>query len=103
MIIVGRGMRNVKKIAPNGIPELGGGYHLAPQPDMWNGGRVLDAAWIDECTAGHGRLAPLDRTGHPSGCFWGRQTYGIGERDVETIEARGNGGRLVEEGSAVAR
>lgn len=91
---------------PTGIPYMGGGLYLRPR-DMakfgqlyldggtWQGRRVLSEEWVRESTGKYGRLAPLERNGHQYGYLWWHHQYQVGDRVVETIEARGNGGQYI--------
>jgi CubicO group peptidase (beta-lactamase class C family) len=91
---------------PTGIPYMGGGMYLRPR-DMakygqlylnggtWNGRRILSEEWIRESWGKYGRLAPLDRNGHQYGYLWWHHQYQVGDRLIETVEARGNGGQYI--------
>jgi CubicO group peptidase (beta-lactamase class C family) len=91
---------------PTGIPYMGGGLYLRPRDmakfgqmyldgGMWQGRRVLDEAWIEESWGRYGRLRPLDRNGHEYGYLWWHHQYEVGDRTIETVEARGNGGQYI--------
>jgi len=91
---------------PTGVVYMGGGLYLRPRDmakygqlyldgGLWQGRRVLDEGWIDESWGRYGRLAPLDRNGHQYGYLWWHHQYDVGERTIETIEARGNGGQYI--------
>jgi CubicO group peptidase (beta-lactamase class C family) len=91
---------------PTGIPYMGGGLYLRPRAmakfgqlyldgGMWRGERVLSEEWVRESTQKYGRLAPLDRNGHQYGYLWWHHRYQVGDRVIETIEARGNGGQYI--------
>jgi CubicO group peptidase (beta-lactamase class C family) len=91
---------------PTGIPYMGGGMYMRPR-DMakygqlylnggtWNGRRILSEEWIRESWGKYGRLAPLDRNGHQYGYLWWHHQYQVGDRLIETVEARGNGGQYI--------
>jgi CubicO group peptidase (beta-lactamase class C family) len=91
---------------PTGIPYMGGGMYLRPR-DMakygqlylnggtWNGHRILSEEWIRKSWGKYGRLAPLDRNGHQYGYLWWHHQYQVGDRLIETVEARGNGGQYI--------
>jgi len=91
---------------PTGIVYMGGGLYLRPRDmlkfgqlyldgGVWQGRRVLDEGWIDESWGRYGRLAPLDRNGHQYGYLWWHHQYELGDRTIETVEARGNGGQYI--------
>jgi CubicO group peptidase (beta-lactamase class C family) len=91
---------------PTGIVYAGGGMHMRPRDmakygqlylggGVWLGRRILSEAWVRESWGRYGRLAPLDRNGHQYGYLWWHHTYEIGDRTIETVEARGNGGQYV--------
>jgi CubicO group peptidase (beta-lactamase class C family) len=91
---------------PTGIPYMGGGLYLRPRDmakfgqlyldgGVWQGERVLSEEWVRESTGKYGRLLPLDRNGHQYGYLWWHHQYQVGDRVVETIEARGNGGQYI--------
>ena len=91
---------------PTGIPYMGGGLYLRPRDmakfgqlyldgGMWRGERVLSEEWVRESTGKYGRLAPLERNGHQYGYLWWHHQYQVGDRVIETIEARGNGGQYI--------
>ncbi len=91
---------------PTGIPYMGGGMYLRPRDmakfgqlyldgGVWRGKRVISEAWVRESTGKYGRLAPLDRNGHQYGYLWWHHQYPVGDRVIETIEARGNGGQYI--------
>ncbi|UCF20547.1 MAG: serine hydrolase [Gemmatimonadota bacterium] len=91
---------------PIGIVYMGGGLYMRPR-DMakfgqlyldggtWQGKRVLSEEWVRESTGKYGRLAPLDRNGHQYGYLWWHHVYRVGDRTIETIEARGAGGQYI--------
>ncbi len=93
-------------VDPTGVPYMGGGMYLRPR-DMaklgqlyldggtWHGSRILSAEWIDESWGKYGRLEPIDRNGHWYGYLWWHHQYNVGDRSIETVEARGNGGQYI--------
>ncbi len=91
---------------PTGVVYMGGGLWLRPRDmakygqlyldgGLWQGRRILDEAWIEESWGRYGRLAPLDRNGHQYGYLWWHHRYDLGDRTIETVEARGNGGQYI--------
>jgi len=85
---------------------MGGGLYLRPRDmakfgqlyldgGLWRGERVISEEWVRESTGKYGRLAPLDRNGHQYGYLWWHHRYPVGDRVIETIEARGNGGQYI--------
>jgi CubicO group peptidase (beta-lactamase class C family) len=91
---------------PTGIVYMGGGLHMRPRDmakygqlyldgGVWQGRRILSEAWVRESWGRYGRLAPLDRNGHEYGYLWWHHKYEVGDRTIETAEARGNGGQYI--------
>ncbi len=91
---------------PTGIVYMGGGLHLRPRDmakfgqlflngGVWQGNRVISEEWVRESTGKYGRLAPLDRNGHQYGYLWWHHQYPVGDRTIETLEARGMGGQYI--------
>lgn len=90
---------------PTGAVYLGGGMHMRPRDmaklgqlhlggGLWQGHRILSADWVRRSTAEHGRLANVrDKNGY--GYLWWRHSYRVGERTIDSIEARGNGGQYI--------
>ncbi len=101
---------------PVGVPYMGGGMYLRPRDMLkigqmyldagrWNGRQVLSKSWVTESFGKYGKLEPLDKNGNEYGYLWWHENYQVGDREIATIEARGNGGQyifLVPELSAVA-
>ena len=93
-------------VDPTGVLYMGGGLYLRPRDmakygqlyldgGVWQGRRLLSEEWIRESWGRYGRLGPLDRNGHQYGYLWWHHQYPVGDRVVETIEARGNGGQYI--------
>jgi len=91
---------------PKGIPYMGGGMFMRPRDMLkygqlhldggsWNGRRILSEEWIGESWGKYGRLEPIDRNGQWYGYLWWHHQYDVGDRRIETIEARGNGGQYI--------
>ncbi len=91
---------------PTGVVYMGGGLHMRPRDmakygqlylngGVWRGKRILPEAWVRESWGRYGRLAPLDRNGHQYGYLWWHHVYRVGDRTVETVEARGAGGQYI--------
>ncbi len=91
---------------PTGVVYMGGGLHLRPRDmakygqlyldgGVWKGEQIISEEWVRESWDRYGRLAPLDRNGHQYGYLWWHHKYEIGDRTIETIEARGNGGQYI--------
>ena len=91
---------------PTGVVYMGGGLWLRPRDmakygqlyldgGLWHGRRILDDEWIEESWGRYGRLAPLDRNGQQYGYLWWHHGYDVGDRTIETVEARGNGGQYI--------
>ncbi len=91
---------------PTGVVYMGGGLHLRPRDmakygqlylagGIWRGRRILSEEWIRESWGKYGRLAPLDRNGHQYGYLWWHHRYQVGDRIIETVEARGMGGQYI--------
>ncbi len=91
---------------PTGVVYMGGGLHLRPRDmakygqlylagGIWRGRRMLSEEWIRESWGKYGRLAPLDRNGHQYGYLWWHHRYQVGDRIIETVEARGMGGQYI--------
>jgi len=91
---------------PTGLVYMGGGMHMRPRDmakygqlyldgGIWRGRQILSEEWIRESWGRYGRLAPLDRNGHQYGYLWWHHEYKVGDRTIETVEARGNGGQYI--------
>ncbi len=94
------------QLDPTGVVYMGGGVYMRPRDmakygqlyldgGVWQGERILSAEWVRESWGRYGRLAPLDRNGHQYGYLWWHHRYEIGDRTIETVEARGNGGQYI--------
>ncbi len=94
------------QLDPTGIVYMGGGLHMRPRDmakygqlyldgGIWQRRRLLSEDWVRESWGRYGRLAPLDRNGHEDGYLWWHHKYPVGERTIETVEARGNGGQYI--------
>ena len=81
---------------------MGGGIRLRPRDflklgqlfldgGVWRGRRILSEDWARQSAAPQASLnAPDDY-----GFAWWRQSYGVGDRSVDTFYASGNGGQLL--------
>lgn len=91
---------------PLGTPYMGGGVYLRPRDMLkigqmyldggqWHGQQVLSNSWVTESFAKYGRLEPLDRNGNEYGYLWWHETYDVSDKEIASIEARGNGGQYI--------
>ncbi len=89
---------------PIGRAYLGGGMYMRPRDmakfgqmhlddGVWNGQRILSENWARESMQEHNELANRKDIGY--GYLWWRRTYQVGDRQIESIEARGNGGQFI--------
>ena len=85
---------------------LGGGMYLTPRDMLkigqlylddgeWQGEQLLPKAWVEESFGRYGRLEPVDRNGNQYGYLWWHESYSAGDRTVDSVEARGNGGQYI--------
>ena len=104
-------------LMPNGEGYLGGGAFLRPRDllklgqaflggGVWNGRRIVPAAWVAESTRQRIEVTPAT-TGYSEaefanyywrgadGLAWHLGTLGVGGRTVRTYGATGNGGQLL--------
>jgi CubicO group peptidase (beta-lactamase class C family) len=90
---------------PGGVPYMGGGLRLRPRDmlafgqmylngGMWNGHRVLPEQWVRESWTPRGRLQQFQGE-HAYGYLWWHFPYRVGDRVIDAIEARGNGGQYI--------
>jgi CubicO group peptidase (beta-lactamase class C family) len=89
-------------LTPTGELYMGGGMYLRPRDflklgqtylagGVWNGRRVVSAAWVDTSTVP--RIAGF--AGGREGYAWHLFTIGAGEQSYREIEANGNGGQIL--------
>jgi CubicO group peptidase (beta-lactamase class C family) len=60
----------------------------------WNGRRLLSEEWVRRSIAKHGRLVNV-RDHNEYGYLWWHWSYRVGDREIDSIEARGNGGQYL--------
>lgn len=89
----------------NGNPYFGGGMYLKPNDMLkfgelylnngkWNGKRILSKTWIEQSFKNYRALEnTADKNGY--GYLWWHNTYQIGGKKIESIEARGAGGQYI--------
>jgi CubicO group peptidase (beta-lactamase class C family) len=105
-------------LAPNGEGYLGGGAFLRPRDylkigqaylsgGVWNGRRIVDAAWVERSTAPCAEISPattgLDPEafgnsyggGGQDGLAWHLGTLSSGGHKYKTYATSGNGGQMV--------
>lgn len=104
-------------LAPNGEGYLGGGAFIRPRDllklgqawldgGVWNGRRIVDAAWVTDSTRPHVEITPgttgLDEEtfanfygGGADGYAWHAWTVTAGGRSYAGYAASGNGGQLL--------
>ena len=93
------------QVDPTGIVYQGGGLYLQPRDlaklgqmvldkGIWNGRRVLAESWIQQSTQKYG---PLQNVGGKNqyGYLWWHHSYPVGDQEIDSIEARGNGGQYL--------
>lgn len=89
----------------NSAPYFGGGMLLTPRDllkfgqlylnkGQWNGRQILSEAWVAESFKKQVKLQDV-RDKNEYGYLWWHDTYQIGERNIESIEARGAGGQFI--------
>ncbi len=59
----------------------------------WNGERVMSEEWVRESLQKRGRIS--NRWENEYGYLWWHSTIQVGDRTVETVEARGAGGQYI--------
>lgn len=74
-------------LTPQAMVKLG---MLVLQDGQWNGRRIVPATWVEQSTREHVRI-----DGNPYGYLWWRYTVPYGEKAVEVVAARGNGGQVI--------
>ena len=91
---------------PEGVPYMGGGMYLRPRDMLkigqlyldggqWQGRQILSKSWVEESFGRYGRLEPLDRNGNEYGYLWWHEQYLVNGKNLESVEARGNGGQYI--------
>ena len=60
----------------------------------WRGKRVISESWVQESMAKHGRLEKA-KDKNEYGYLWWHHTYKVGDRTIDSIEARGAGGQYI--------
>ncbi len=91
---------------PTGVLYMGGGLHMRPRDmlkygqlylngGIWQDRRILSEDWVRKSLSQYGRLAPLEINGHQYGYLWWHHKYNVGNRTIETVEARGFGGQYI--------
>jgi CubicO group peptidase (beta-lactamase class C family) len=88
-----------------GAPYFGGGMYLTPR-DMirygqlylnqgkWKGEQVLSQGWVEKSFRKYRKLENANDK-NEYGYLWWHKTYRIGDRDMESVEARGAGGQYI--------
>lgn len=94
-------------LSPTGDAYMGGGIRLRPRDmlklgqlyldgGVWDGKRVLSAAWITAAVTQHSYFAASDYApGHGYGYTWHLFHATVGGHDYSEYMAQGNGGQLV--------
>ena len=94
-------------LSPRGDAYMGGGIYLRPRDmlklgqlyldgGMWNGKRVLSAAWVRAATTQHSYFPASDYApGHGYGYTWHLFQATVGGKTYSEYMAQGNGGQLV--------
>jgi CubicO group peptidase (beta-lactamase class C family) len=88
---------------PVGVLYMGGGMYMRPR-DMakfgqlyldggtWRGRRVMSEEWVRRSLTKYGRLTGRE---NDYGYLWWHSTIRVGDRTVESVEARGAGGQYI--------
>ena len=89
----------------NGRPYFGGGMYLTP-PDMlkygtlylnkgsWKRKRIVSEAWIEKSVTPYRALENTTKQ-NVYGYLWWHDTYQVGNKTINTLEARGAGGQYI--------
>ena len=87
------------------LPYFGGGIHLTSRDmlifgqlylnqGIWSGKRIISKDWISESFKKHVQLQDVpDKNEY--GYQWWHNTYRAKDKDIKSIEARGNGGQYI--------
>lgn len=86
-------------------PYFGGGMYLTPRDMLkfgqvylnkgkWKGQQILSEKWVTASFQKHTRLEDA-RDKNEYGYLWWHKTYKVGNKEIESIEARGNGGQYI--------
>ena len=89
---------------PAGVLYMGGGMSMRPRDmakfgqlyldgGVWNGERLMSEEWVHESLQKYGRI--VNRLENEYGYLWWHSTIQVGDRTVETVEARGAGGQYI--------
>ncbi|MGA9333320.1 MAG: serine hydrolase, partial [Rudaea sp.] len=89
-------------LMPDGNAYLAGGIRMRPRDllklgqlyldgGVWQGRRVIDAAWVAQSTARHSQFA----AGHRYGYAWHLHTFTVNGHPYREYAAEGNGGQFV--------
>jgi CubicO group peptidase (beta-lactamase class C family) len=89
----------------NGIPYFGGGMYLKPidmlkfgelylNKGKWDSKRILSKKWIESSFTNY-RVLENTRDKNGYGYLWWHNTYQVNGKNIEAIEARGNGGQYI--------
>lgn len=89
-------------LMPTGAAYMGGGIEMRPRDQLklgqlyldggvWNGRRIVPAAWVKESLQIHSRFGP----GHGYGFAWHVIDLRSGDKTYRLYEAGGNGGQFV--------
>jgi CubicO group peptidase (beta-lactamase class C family) len=93
---------------PDGQAYMGGGIYLRPRDELklgqlfldsgvWNGKRLLSAAWVKDATSSHSRFDSRFSLGaeHQYGYGWHINFLKSAGRTYRALAAQGNGGQFV--------
>lgn len=86
-------------------PYFGGGMYLTPRDMLkfgqvylnkgqWNGQQLLSSKWVENSFKKHTQLEGT-RDKNKYGYQWWHKAYTVGNMEVNSIEARGNGGQYI--------
>jgi len=89
---------------PAGVLYGGGGMYMRPRDmakfgqlyldgGVWNGERLMSEEWVRESLEKRGRI--VNRWENEYGYLWWHSTIQMGDRTVESVEARGAGGQYI--------
>lgn len=76
------------KLRPRDMAKLG---YVYLNGGVWNGGRIVSEAWVEQSTESHVSLSPTEGYGYQ----WWLKMYGDGSRSVDAFHAEGWGGQRI--------